>query len=100
MASLFVVVVFAGGVPVWEVLDAGGPPQPYYADYVIGQIDLGEQVVVRIYEFPRAYQGVSIRNGKGFGIGENGEYKLALHPEDRRLAGRSAIIYLSNDMVD
>ena len=41
MASLFVVVVFAGGVPVWEVLDAGGPPQPYYADYVIGQIDLG-----------------------------------------------------------
>ncbi len=47
MASLFVVVVFAGGVPVWEVLDAGGPPQPYYADYVIGQIDLGEQVVVQ-----------------------------------------------------
>ena len=59
VASLFVVVVFAGGVPVWEVLDAGGPPPPYYAAYVIGQIDLGEQVVVEDYEFPRAYQGVT-----------------------------------------
>ncbi len=97
MASLFVVVVFAGGVPVWEVLDAGGPPQPYYADYVIGQIDLGEQVVVQDLRVSACISGCNVYETDKVGIGENGEYKLALHPEDRRLAGRSAIIYLSND---
>ncbi len=97
VVGLFVVTVLLGSVLVNEVVYAGGPPQPYYADYVMGQVDLGDRIVAGDVRVSACISGCHVYETDHVSIGENGEYKLALHPEDRRLAGRVAIIYLSND---
>tara|TARA_B100001123_G_C15267893_1_gene1009155 strand:+ start:755 stop:1303 length:549 start_codon:yes stop_codon:yes gene_type:complete len=80
-----------------DVSHAGGPPQPYYADYVIGQITLKEGFVGENLKVAACISGCHVYETDQVSIDENGQYKLALHPEDRRLAGRVAIIYLVND---
>ena len=94
--------LFALSVLICNVLSnnvsyAGGPPQPYYADYVMGLIDLGDQGVAEHLRVAACISGCPVYETDHVAIGENGDYKLALHPEDRRLSGRVAIIYLLND---
>ncbi len=95
--GMFALTVLIANVLWSNISYAGGPPQPYYADYVMGQIDLGDQVVADGLRVAACISGCPVYETDHVSVGENGEYKLALHPEDRRLAGRVAIIYLLND---
>ena len=97
IVGLFVLSMFTGHVLLSDVSYAGGPPQPYYADYVMGKIDLGDTVVAEDLRVAACISGCQVYETDHVSIDENGDYKLALHPEDRRLAGRTAIIYLLND---
>ena len=97
IVGLFALSMFAGHLLLSDVSYAGGPPQPYYADYVMGTIDLGDSVVTEDLRIAACISGCQVYETNHVTIGEDGEYKLALHPEDRRLAGRIAIIYLLND---
>ncbi len=96
-AGFLVLSMLVGNVLVNNIAHAGGPPQPYYADYVIGQIDLKDRIVSDDLRVIACISGCHVYETDGASIGENGDYKLALHPEDRRLSGRLAIIYLAND---
>ncbi len=97
VVGLFVVSMLIGHVGLDNVSHAGGPPQPYYADYIIGQIDLGDQVMSEGLRVVACISGCPVYETDQMAVSEDGDYKLALHPEDRRLAGRVAIIYLLND---
>ena len=76
---------------------AGGPPQPYYADYVMGQVDIPDASFSEGLKVAACISGCHVYQTESVSIDEDGNYKLALHPPDRRLAGRTAIIYLLND---
>tara|TARA_B100000029_G_scaffold501715_2_gene575671 strand:+ start:252 stop:800 length:549 start_codon:yes stop_codon:yes gene_type:complete len=93
----WVFVVFVVSMGMFNTAQAGGPPQPYYADYVMGKIDLGGSTVIDNLRVTACISGCNVYESERVNIGENGNYKLALHPEDRRLTGRTAIIYLLND---
>ena len=97
IVGLFVLSMLAGHVLLGDVSYAGGPPQPYYADYVMGEIVLADGVAVDNLKVAACIAGCQVYETDYAPIGEDGRYKLALHPEDRRLAGRTAIIYLLND---
>tara|TARA_B100000029_G_scaffold109047_2_gene100536 strand:- start:283 stop:831 length:549 start_codon:yes stop_codon:yes gene_type:complete len=94
---LVVFSMFVGNVLASEVLYAGGPPQPYYADYVMGQIVVPDGVTNDNLRIAACISGCQVYETDHAPIDEDGRYKLALHPEDRRLAGRTAIVYLLND---
>lgn len=95
--GLFVVAVLMGSVLVEDVIYAGGPPQPYYADYVMGEVVVSDHVVSDNLRVVACISGCHVYETAHAAIDGEGRYKLALHPEDRRLAGRTAIIYLLND---
>ncbi len=100
--KLFAIGLFAAGMFLGNVLPVniaygGGPPQPYYADYVMGNIELPGNTSRDELRVVACISGCNVYETEAAPITEDGSYKLALHPEDRRLAGRLAIIYLLND---
>ena len=94
---LFVSGMFLGNVLSVNIVLGGGPPQPYYADYVVGQIELPDGVSTDELRVVACISGCNVYQTEVATIDELGRYRLALHPEDRRLSGRSAIIYLLYD---
>lgn len=94
---LFVSGIFLGNVLSVNIVHSGGPPQPYYADYVVGQIELPDGVSTDELRVVACISGCNVYQTEVATIDELGRYRLALHPEDRRLSGRSAIVYLLND---
>jgi len=94
---LFVACIALGNGLAGGVLYAGGPPQPYYADYVIGRIVIADEVSTDNLSVVACIAGCHVYESEGASIDEDGSYRLALHPEDRRLSGRAAIVYLLND---
>ena len=95
--GLLAVALLLGNVSVKEVLYAGGPPQPYYADYVMGEVISSSKVGSDNLMVAACIAGCNVYETDYAAVEADGRYKLALHPEDRRLSGRTAIIYLLND---
>ena len=95
--GLFALGLVVGNVGFVFTAYAGGPPQPYYADYVMGKVDIPDGIGSEGLRVSACISGCHVYQTEDASIEENGDYKLSLHPADRRLAGRTAIIYLSND---
>ena len=76
---------------------AGGPPQPYYADYVSGHVVMSDGSSAKGLTVVACLEGCNVYESEPAEINENGNYKLELYPTDRRLTGRSASFYIQNE---
>ena len=76
---------------------AGGPPQPYYADYVSGHVILSDGSSAAGLTVVACLEGCNVYQTEPAAVNENGNYKLELYPPDRRFTGRSATFYIQNE---
>ncbi|MEC9308232.1 MAG: hypothetical protein VX966_01825 [Chloroflexota bacterium] len=98
MKVMVVLVGFGvGGVFTVAPVTAGGPPQPYYADYVSGHVVLSDGSSAAGLILVACLEGCHVYQTEPVEIDEDGNYKLELYPDDRRFIGRSASFYIQNE---
>ena len=99
MLRVMVVLVGCGVVGFFTAtpLSAGGPPQPYYADYVSGHVVLSDGSSAAGLTLLACLEGCNVYQTEPVEINEDGNYKLELYPSDRRFIGRSATFYIQNE---
>ena len=99
MLTVMVVLLGSGVVSFFTASEvaAGGPPQPYYADYVSGHVILSDGSSAEGLTVLACLAGCNVYQTEPAVINEDGNYKLELYPPDRKFAGRSATFYIQNE---
>jgi len=97
--KVFVIWVAVGVVGTFTVTDvgAGGPPQPYYADYVSGHVTFSDGRSPADLELVACLEGCNVYQSEPAIINESGNYKLELYPPDKAFTGRWATFYIKNE---